>query len=222
MEKKIGNKYKINNKKTLNQQVYESLKKMLLDDVFEDGQKLNELDIANLLDVSATPVREAFRRLGAEGFLEIIPYKGVYVKVFSEKEIIEVYECRKSLEKLALELAMPHITVLEVDELINEIENNIITKDIKKNVDMSNKLHNFLIDKSGNKRLKKLLIDLNDVLIRDRNISAVDQDRRTEILEEHLNILRAIKNKDLDLSKKYLDDHISKGCTYILKKKKTY
>src|SRR5699024_4511753 len=105
--------------------------------------------------------------------------------VFSEKEIIEVYECRESLEKLALELAMPNITELEIDELIEEIEDNIITKDIRKNVDMSNKLHNFLINKSGNKRLKKLLIDLNDVLIRDRNISAVDQDRRTEILEEH-------------------------------------
>src|SRR5699024_11722589 len=59
-----------------------------------------------------------------------------------------------------LELAMPNITELEIDELIEEIEDNIITKDIRKNVDMSNKLHNFLINKSGNKRLKKLLIDL--------------------------------------------------------------
>ncbi|WP_270675200.1 GntR family transcriptional regulator [Peptoniphilus genitalis] len=220
MEKKTVNKYKIKNKKTLNQQVYESLKQMFLDDVFEEGQKLNENDIADALGVSATPVRETFRRLATEGFLEVIPYKGVYVRGFSEKELMEVYECRQALEKLALELAMPNISEEEINELIEELEENIRINDISSNVDMSNKLHNFILEKSENKRLKKLITNLNDVLIRDRNISAGDKIRRMEILEEHLNILNALKEKDLELSKKYLEEHIKKGCLYILEKNK--
>ncbi|MEF3317580.1 GntR family transcriptional regulator [Peptoniphilus grossensis] len=220
MEKKTVNKYKIKNKKTLNQQVYESLKQMFLDDIFESGQKLNETDIADALGVSATPVRETFRRLATEGFLEVIPYKGVYVREFSKKELMEVYECRKALEKLALELAFPNIVKEEVEELIEDLEENKNINDIDSNVDRSNKLHNYILEKSGNNRLKKLLGNLNDVLIRDRNISAGDIVRRTEILEEHLKILNALKEKDLELAKKYLEEHIDKGCIYIVNKKK--
>lgn len=220
MEKKTVNKYKIKNKKTLNQQVYESLKQMFLDDIFEEGQKLNENDIADALGVSATPVRETFRRLATEGFLEVIPYKGVYVRGFSEKELMEVYECRQALEKLALELAMPNISEEEINELIEELEENIRINDISSNVDMSNKLHNFILEKSENKRLKKLITNLNDVLIRDRNISAGDKIRRMEILEEHLNILNALREKDLERSKRYLEEHIKNGCLYILEKNK--
>lgn len=219
MEKKTVNKYKIKNKKTLNQQVYESLKQMFLDDIFESGQKLNETDIADALGVSATPVRETFRRLATEGFLEVIPYKGVYVREFSKKELMEVYECRKALEKLALELAFPNIVKEEVEELIEDLEENKNINDIDSNVDRSNKLHNYILEKSGNNRLKKLLGNLNDVLIRDRNISAGDIVRRTEILEEHLKILNALKEKDLELAKKYLEEHIDKGCIYIVNKK---
>lgn len=219
MEKKTVNKYKIKNKKTLNQQVYESLKQMFLDDIFESGQKLNETDIADALGVSATPVRETFRRLATEGFLEVIPYKGVYVREFSKKELMEVYECRKALEKLALELAFPNIVKEEVEELIEDLEENKNINDIDSNVDRSNKLHNYILEKSGNNRLKKLLGNLNDVLIRDRNISAGDIVRRTEILEEHLKILNALKEKDLELAKKYLEEHIDKGYIYIVNKK---
>lgn len=219
MEKKTVNKYKIKNKKTLNQQVYESLKQMFLDDIFESGQKLNETDIADALGVSATPVRETFRRLATEGFLEVIPYKGVYVREFSKKELMEVYECRKALEKLALELAFPNIVKEEVEDLIEDLEENKNINDIDSNVDRSNKLHNYILEKSGNNRLKKLLGNLNDVLIRDRNISAGDIVRRTEILEEHLKILNALKEKDLELAKKYLEEHIDKGCIYIVNKK---
>lgn len=219
MEKKTVNKYKIKNKKTLNQQVYESLKQMFLDDIFESGQKLNETDIADALGVSATPVRETFRRLATEGFLEVIPYKGVYVREFSKKELMEVYECRKALEKLALELAFPNIVKEEVEELIEDLEENKNINDIDSNVDRSNKLHNYILEKSGNNRLKKLLGNLNDVLIRDRNISAGDIVRRTEILEEHLKILNVLKEKDLELAKKYLEEHIDKGYIYIVNKK---
>ena len=114
---------------------------MFLDDIFESGQKLNETDIADALGVSATPVRETFRRLATEGFLEVIPYKGVYVREFSKKELMEVYECRKALEKLALELAFPNIVKEEVEELIEDLEENKNINDIDSNVDRLSLIH---------------------------------------------------------------------------------
>lgn len=216
----IMNKYKLKNKKTLNQQVYESLKEMFLDDVFEIDQKLNEASIAKLLGVSATPVREAFRRLAAEGFLIVIPYKGVYVNGLSYKELKEAYECRVVLEKLALNLAFSSFTSEEIDDLIEELNYENMDKDIDSTVNVNNKLHSYIVKKSGNLRLEKLINSLNDVLIRDKNISAGDEKRKNEILKEHLKILNAIKDKDLKLAEKCLEDHIINGYKYTSSKLK--
>lgn len=76
-------KFRIEKKKTLNLQVYEILKEMILSDEFKNEIKLNEVQIATKLEVSPTPVREAFRMLAADGIVEIIPWKGVFIKKYS-------------------------------------------------------------------------------------------------------------------------------------------
>ena len=80
-------KYKIKERETLNQKVYNSIKNMIIDGEIKGGDKLNEVDIAELLGVSATPVRETFRMLAMEGLVEIIPYKGVIVREYTIEEI---------------------------------------------------------------------------------------------------------------------------------------
>lgn len=209
------NHYKIQTKKTLNEQVYDSLKQMMLDDVLKPSQKLNETDIADILGVSATPVREAFKRLAAEGFVEMIPYKGVYVKEYTITELKEVYQCREQLELLALDLAFPNIEESDIDRLIESLYKHKNDKDLNASVDLSNMLHDYIIEKSNNKRLKILLNHLNDVILRDRNITAGDENRKIQIHEEHVDILRSLKSKNLEASKLYLSKHIKNGFKYI-------
>lgn len=222
MEKNIIKNYKIENKKTLNEQVYNSLKQMIIDDVFEPNQKLNEEYIGELLGVSATPVREAFRQLDSEGFVEIIPYKGVYVRFYTIEELKEVYECREVLEILALELGFKNITCLEIEELISRIDINKEQEDVNLSVETSNYIHDFLIDKSGNNRIKKLIDSMSDVLLRDRNISAFDEVRKDQIYQEHMEILNYIKNKNLPKAKESLSRHIKNGYRYILEQEENH
>ena len=116
-------KYKIKEKETLNQKVYQSIKNMIFDGELQGGDKLNEVDIANALGVSATPVRETFRMLSMEGLVEIIPYKGVFVRKYTLEEIKSVYECRRALENLAIELAIDKLDeskLLDFLDTINE------------------------------------------------------------------------------------------------------
>lgn len=215
MNKEFKKNYQIQTKKTLNEQVYDSLKQMMLDDVLKPNQKLNEIDIAEVLGVSATPVREAFKRLAAEGFVEMIPYKGVYVKEYTITELKEVYECREQLELLALDLAFPNIEESDIDMLIENLNEHKNDKDLNASVDLSNMLHDYIIEKSNNKRLKILLDQLNDVILRDRNITAGDENRKIEIHEEHVDILISLKSKNLEASKLYLSKHIKNGFKYI-------
>ena len=62
--------------------------------------------MAKQMEVSATPVREAFKKLAGDGFIEIVPYCGAIVKELDEEEIREAYQCRIALEKMALEEAI--------------------------------------------------------------------------------------------------------------------
>ena len=69
------------------------------------GSSVAEKDIAEILAVSRTPVREAFIKLAQEGVLEIIPQKGSYVSLIDPEQVEEMKFCRSSLEKEVIKLA---------------------------------------------------------------------------------------------------------------------
>lgn len=209
--KKVG-------RKTLNQKVYESLKLSILNGDLPPETKLNEVHVAEQLNVSATPVREAFRMLASEGLVEIIPWKGVIVKKFSTDEVLEVYQCREALEVLAVELAIDKIDKESLKELDDYIALSSGIEDVSELVEMNTNIHKFILNKSGNSKLKFLIEILDDVLLHNRNFSAYDSIRKKEILEEHLNILNALKAKDSDNAKEAMRIHIRNGYNYIEKK----
>ena len=72
-----------------------------------------------MLDVSPTPVREAFRMLAVDGIVEIIPWKGVFIKKYTIDEVEEAYQCREVLETLAVKLCINIIPRSEIDRLLN-------------------------------------------------------------------------------------------------------
>jgi DNA-binding GntR family transcriptional regulator len=88
--------------KNLKEQVYEILKSNILTGVYKPGEKIHELDLANELNVSRSPIREALKQLIGEGLLESIPHKSITVKKFSEKEILDIFEFRISQKSIPL------------------------------------------------------------------------------------------------------------------------
>lgn len=212
--------YKIEKKATLNYKVYEILKEMIVKDDLKGNTKLNEVHIAKELGVSPTPVREAFRLLSSEGLVEIIPYKGVYVKQYTLDDIKEVYECREALEAMAIQLAMSNIEEAEILGIKNLLDENKSNSDPSSVVLVNNSLHDFIVDKSNNKRIKTLLQSLNDVLLHDRNISAYDEDRRLEIYKEHMEIVEALRGKDELKAVMAMKNHVRNGYKYIENKLK--
>lgn len=85
------------------------------------GERLQEVRIANMLDVSPAPVREAFRMLAMEGLIRIDPWKGAVVQCYSSEEILDVVQCRVALETLALKLAYQNMG----EQLAQKIEEDI-------------------------------------------------------------------------------------------------
>lgn len=105
------------NSSTLREQVYESLREALTQGKFMPGQKLTIRSIAGALGVSVMPVREALRRLTAEGAFEMRPNRSVRVPLMTKDKIKELCDIRMALEGLATERAAEHVTPAKLGEL---------------------------------------------------------------------------------------------------------
>ena len=101
--------------KPLRDIVFEALREAIIAGQLRPGERLMEVQIADELGVSRTPVREAIRKLELEGFVIMVPRKGAYVSDISIKDITDVFEIRRALEGLAVELAARRMTEDEWD-----------------------------------------------------------------------------------------------------------
>lgn len=213
-------------RKTLNQIVYETLKSMILDGSLPPNAKLNEIRTAEEMGTSATPVREAFRMLAAEGLVRIEPWKGVVVQAYTADDVLEVFQCREQLECLSLELTMEHLRhatdrpqqIVRLRDLVNS---SLLDEGVTQFVQINSSLHNFWIHGSRNRRLIGLMDSLNDMLLHDRNLSAIDPERRQAIVSEHEAILDALERMDQQAAVEALRQHIREGCQYSINMRAT-
>lgn len=98
-------KLKMDSYQPLRDVIFETLRKAIVSGDIKPGERLMEVSLANQMGVSRTPVREAIRRLEAEGLVTMTPRKGTHVSELSVKDIMDVLEVRTVLDKLATELA---------------------------------------------------------------------------------------------------------------------
>src|SRR5574344_2068817 len=108
---------KLDSYQPLREVVCETLREAIISGVLRPGERLMEIQLAEELGVSRTPVREAIRKLELEGFVIMIPRRGTYVANLSIKDINDVYEIRISLDVLAAGLAAERIEPEEIAEL---------------------------------------------------------------------------------------------------------
>ncbi|MEA5135926.1 MAG: GntR family transcriptional regulator [Candidatus Fimivivens sp.] len=201
-------------RQTLNNYVYENIKHSILNGSIPAGVKLSEVGMGKQLGVSATPVREAFRMLAMEGLVRIDPWKGAMVQNYSEQTALETTQCREALEILSMELFMEKCLPQAIEAMRYMIEQVRSCEDVSEFVATSSAIHDIWIQGCGNTRLEGLLSQLNEVLLRERNISANDVKRRGEIVREHEDILDALKRKDRDAACAALRRHIRNGYDY--------
>ncbi|MBQ1264241.1 MAG: GntR family transcriptional regulator [Oscillospiraceae bacterium] len=142
--------------RTIQHQVYEIIKANISAGIYKPNQRLQEIDIATELNVSRSPVREAFRELTAEGLLEAFPNKGVYVKEFSEQDFREIFELRLVFETHAIrKLNESAMEALEpaLDEAERRLRNAYKNRDTEAYAKADGDFHKLLVEGCGNNLL---------------------------------------------------------------------
>lgn len=156
---------KLDSYKPLRELVCENIRQAIIDGTFSPGERLMEIQLADEMGVSRTPVREAIRKLELEGFVVMIPRRGTYVADISIKDINEVYEIRTSLDVLAAGLAAERINDDELEtlqRLLVEIGQHIEENNMDKIVEVDIAFHDVLYQASRNERLRNIINNLRE------------------------------------------------------------
>lgn len=195
----------------LREVVSEALRQAIHNGMLKPGERLMEIQLAEELGVSRTPIREAIRRLELEGFLVMVPRRGTYVADISIKDINEVYEIRTALDVLAAGLAAERITEEELEQLerlLVEISENIEKNDPEGIVNADGKFHDILYRASRNDRLVGIINNLREQITRFRSISMAYPGRLQNTLEEHRRLVEAIGQRDPEQAMQYAREHL--------------
>ncbi|MBE8954500.1 MAG: GntR family transcriptional regulator [Quinella sp. 2Q5] len=210
----------INSYQPLRETVCEVLRDAIRRGVLEPGERLMEVQLAEELGISRTPVREAIRKLEQEGYVIMMPRRGTYVSSMSVHDVKEIFEIRSALESLSTSLAAMRIEPDELDRLralLGEIEGHIQRRDIDKIVETDIEFHGLLYRVSRNERLVAIIGNLKEQLARFRTLSMSYPGRLQETLQEHRAMVEAIAAGDVDAARDAAERHMEQAEETLLK-----
>ncbi len=202
--------------KTVSEEVYEHLREELFAGNIAPGQWLREQEVAEALQVSRTPVREAIRRLAQEGLMVFSTNRGAQVRPTSLSEAEEVYAIRDRLEGMAAGLAAKNASPLEVAGLREQLAfiAELADDDFVGQIRADNEFHLSIATLSGNELLADMIQRLNDrvtrakVITRDVNVTTLARD-------QHVLIVDAIARSDAAAAEEAMRRHVQMNLAII-------
>lgn len=202
-------------------QVYNTLREMIVQGDLKPGDSIFEARIARDLNISRSPVREAVRALEKEGLLAIDEKSRITVYKPTLKDIVDIYECRMVLESLAARLT----TRLATAQELQNIEKTVI--DSKQYLDTegernrqaliaeNGRFHELIIKYSQNRRLKKQLRDLHSLSHYFRTLNFQGENREWIVYNEHQDILAQMKRRDEDKAAFMMNKHLETDLEHL-------
>lgn len=191
--------------------VYEAMRRAILNFDLKPGAALQETELATHLQVSRTPIREAIRRLDADGLIEIIPYKGAFVKALSSVEVREIYETAEGLEGMAAWLAARKVAseggVERLESAARAMREAFDRGDVVARTEADTEFHAALHELAGNAYLASALARLREQVHRVRHLTARAFSGSPASLEEHEAACRAIAAGDAELARSITQKH---------------
>lgn len=192
--------------------VFNTLRRAILRGELKPGERLMEIQLANKLGVSRTPIREAIRKLELEGLVLMIPRKGAEVAEITEKNLRDVLEVRCALEELAVQLACDRIEKEEVSELhaaADHFRDVLDSDDITLIAQADEAFHDVIFTATDNGRLIQLLNNLREQMYRYRIEYLKKKECYPQLLSEHKAIIEAIESHDKEKATAITGQHIN-------------
>ena len=204
--------------KTIRDQVYQILRDEICAGKYAPGSWLQETELTEYLGVSRSPVREALRRLVADGLLMEIPNKGVFVKEFTCRDIDEIFDMRVMLESYAIRKSRSRMTSARLQKLfdiLEELERTHAAGDLAAYTQIDEVLHNRIVELSENSLVIYTYDRVRSMNQQFRVLSLTSHRRFDESLEEHRQIVQSLAVGDVETACATNNRHLELACQCI-------
>lgn len=205
VSKEVSDKY------SLRGRVYTKIRNDILSGKYSEDEPIKEMQVSKELGVSRTPVREALRQLELEELVTIIPNKGAVVTGITAKDIQDIYAIRSLIEGLSAKWAAKNATeeqIKELEEVVELAEFFYQRGNVEQLYELDNRFHSHVYEISGSKILKHVLSDFHKYVQRVRRASLESSGRAQVSLNEHQDILNAIRNHDVKNAEVLMNKHV--------------
>jgi DNA-binding GntR family transcriptional regulator len=196
--------------------VLDELRAAILDGRLAAGATLRQEDLAERLGVSRMPVREAIRRLHAEGLVEVLPSRRVRVAALSRTEIEDIYDMRAVLEPLAVRLAVPRLTRAQLRDAAHALEAADDEQDADTFGARNAAFHLALMNPCERPRLLNDIASLLDLSDRYQRAALRDEEHNARVREEHAGLLAAAQAGDADAAADLAATHVQRAGARLL------
>ncbi len=207
------------------EEIYSVLFDKIISGEYPAGTRLKQEDIAREFDTSRTPIRIVLQQLDQDGLVKLSHNKGAKVLPFTADEIEEIYEIRKSLELLCMDIAAPVISIQRLLELKNGLLENFRKNNVEALTELDNDLHYYIIHSTGKNRLIGMLNQLFRLLHKFRKLGFMDKNMRDQATREHIGVIDALCMRDTASAKTMMRTHIDNSkinaLSALFKTKKT-
>jgi DNA-binding GntR family transcriptional regulator len=201
---------------TAHASVTELIRLAILSGKLSAGTRLVQSELAQSLQLSTTPIREALRDLTTEGLVDFDPYRGAIVHAPSTDELLNVYEMRRLLVPLSIRRGVARITDGEISvasELLNKLG---ATANSVEWVELNRRFHRTLDEASGSRPLISVVGRLADLAALYVNISVQDANQRKLANAEHKRILKAYELRDAERAEAEMLSHLKSTVSSVL------
>lgn len=189
---------------------YRLIKERILKLVYPPNSPLPEAELQRTLEMGRTPIREALIRLQQEGLVQIVPRRGAFVQTLTLVDARNLYHVRAILEPEAVRLAMPHISVGELDQFERRFRELFDgdAVDPERFVELDQQFHRLFLDRCNNPYLVEALERLHNQSQLAWAISAQNQPEMMSAWENHIALIQALRNNDVDRAAEIMRLHV--------------
>lgn len=208
----------------LHEATFQTLKSLLVEGKISPGSKLNERELAERLNVSRTPIREAIRRLAADGLVELIANRGAIAVQLSIDDVIHTFDVIAELEGYSGELAAKNIsdsTLSELEALQYEMMASYARRDLSSYYKLNLRIHRLINQAANNPVLATLFSQVNSRIEALRFRSNQDGVKWEKAVEEHQEMLDALKARDSARMRKVMITHVTNKRDVVVQLLKT-
>jgi DNA-binding GntR family transcriptional regulator len=209
----------VSKRKSLREEVYDSLRKSILHGKLKAGQRLIEEQLAHQIGISRTPVREAFHKLEKDDLVMRLPKGGFAVREFTKADVEEIFGIRCALESYAAYLATIHITpdkISALEKKMEELQKALEAQDTNKVVQLNTEFHNLLYKACRSKKLSEMINNYSDYFYRYRAAFPYNENNFKYTVDDHRNMLEAMKKKNPRVVEKLVRTHLEKTKELVL------